>query len=236
MQRYFAKNIIDDKVLLYDEDIHHIKHVMRMSNSDIIQVVYDKKLYKACIDNLVNNDIRIVEQIEQIDDKYPDICLIIPALKEQKMDYILQKGTEIGIKQFIVAPFERSVVKYDDRKKNVKLNRWEKICKEASEQSMRVDIPIISIENNLDFIDKLDGIKLICSTNEKEHYIKYALKKISDYDKLFIVIGPEGGISDMEETYYIEKGFKKVSLGSQIMRVETVPIFLASVIRYEFTE
>lgn len=236
MQRYFAKDIVNDNVLLSDDDIHHIKHVMRMNNDDTIQVVYEKKLYEACINDLISNDIKIVNEIEQVDDKYPDICLIIPALKEQKMDFILQKGTEIGIKRFIIAPFERSIVKYDERKEKVKLNRWEKICKEASEQSMRVDIPTISIENNLNFIDKIEGVKLICSTNEKEYYIKYALKKLGDYDKLFIVIGPEGGISDKEEAYYLKKGFKKVTLGSQIMRVETVPIFLASIIRYEFTE
>ena len=236
MQRYFAKEIIEDKVVLFDDDIHHIKHVMRMNNGDIIQVVYSKVLYEARINNLVNNDIRVIKKLEQNDDKYPEINLIIPTLKEQKLDYILQKGTEIGINSFTIVPFERSIVKYDERKEKVKLNRWKKICKEASEQSMRIDIPIVSIENNLKFLENFNGIKLICSTSEKNCYIKYTLKKLNDYDKLFIVIGPEGGISEEEEEYYVKKGFKRISLGSQILRVETVPIFLASVIRYEFTE
>jgi len=236
MQRYFAKEIVNDNVILYDDDIHHIKHVMRMNKGDIIQVVYNKNLYEASINELLSNDIRIVKQLEQYNDKFPKINLIIPALKEQKLDYIFQKGTEIGVSSFIVVPFERSIVRYDERKEKVKLNRWKKICKEASEQSMRIDIPTISIESNLDFLENIDGIKLICSTSEKKCYLKYTLKNLNDYDKLFIVIGPEGGITDKEEAYYVEKGFKRVSLGSQIFRVETVPIFLASVIRYEFME
>lgn len=236
MQRYFAKDINDKKIILSDDDWHHIKNVMRMKNNDCIQVVFNNTLFDACIQDLNNKCITIINEVQQIDDKYPNISLILPTLKEQKMDLILQKGTEIGINNFVIIPFERSMVKYDERKEKLKLERWKKICKEASEQSMRIDIPSIQITNNSEFIEKIEGVKLICSTNEKDYYIKYALKNISEYDKITIVIGPEGGISDKEEAYFVSKGFKKVTLGSQIMRVETVPIFLASIIRYEFTE
>ena len=209
---------------------------MRMHEGDFIEAVYDNVLYKAQIKNISNFDIETVSVIEQKMDKYPEITLIIPALKEQKLDLIFQKGTEIGVNRFIVAPFERSMVKYDERKEKVKLERWKKICKEASEQSMRTNMPLINIEKDLKFVDKLDGLKLICSTNEKDNYIKYVLKNNSEYDKITLVIGPEGGISFDEESYYEQKGFKKITLGTQIMRVETVPIFVSSIIRYEYTE
>lgn len=236
MQRYFAKNINNEEVILNDEDWHHIKNVMRMKNNDCIQLVYNNRLFDAYIDDMNNKSIKIVKEIAQLNDICPDICLIIPALKEQKLDLILQKGTEIGINSFIIVPFERSMVKYDERKEKVKLERWKKICKEASEQSMRLDIPSVSIINNIDFVEKIDGIKLICSTNEKQYNVKCALKKVHDCDKITIVVGPEGGISNTEEAYYVSKGFRKITLGSQIMRVETVPIFLASVIKYELME
>ena len=236
MQRYFAKDKIGDNIILTDDDIHHIKRVMRMKNNDIIEVVFDNILYNVEITNIDNLDLKILDSINQKDDKYPEITLIIPALKEQKMDLILQKCTEIGVSRIIIAPFNRSIIKLDERKEKVKLDRWKKICKEASEQSHRVNIPLIILENNLNFVDEIDGLKLICSTNEKDNYIKSILKKNREYDKITLVIGPEGGISPSEETYYESKGFKKITLGSQIMRVETVPIFLASIIRYEYTE
>ncbi len=236
MQRYFAIDKKDKNLILCNDDYHHIKNVMRMHEGDFIEAVYDNVLYKAQIKNISNFDIETVSVIEQKMDKYPEITLIIPALKEQKLDLIFQKGTEIGVNRFIVAPFERSMVKYDERKEKVKLERWKKICKEASEQSMRTNMPLINIEKDLKFVDKLDGLKLICSTNEKDNYIKYVLKNNSEYDKITLVIGPEGGISFDEESYYEQKGFKKITLGTQIMRVETVPIFVSSIIRYEYTE
>lgn len=236
MQRYFALEKTNNKIFLTTDDEYHIKKVMRMKINDIIEVVYDDKLYRAIIKNIDNMEIEVLEELKQVDDKYPKISLIIPNLKEQKIDLILQKGTEIGISEFIIVPYERSVVKYDERKEKVKLARWQKICKEASEQSMRIDIPLINIEKDWKFIDKIEGLKLVCSTNERNNYIKSVLKKINDYDKITLAIGPEGGITPKEEAYLEERGFKKITLGTQIMRVETVPIFLASVIRYEFTE
>ena len=236
MQRYFAVDKQGNKIILSDDDNHHIKRVMRMKNNEYIETVYNGILYKSIIKDINNEDIQIVKEIEQIDDKFPYIRLIIPALKEQKLDLILQKCTEIGVSEFVIAPFERSMVKYDERKEKVKLDRWKKICKEASEQSMRVNIPLVTIASSTDFVKNLDGTKLICSTNERDNYIKYTLKNSTEYDKITLVIGPEGGISDSEEAYFIENGFKKITLGTQIMRVETVPIFLTSIIRYEFTE
>ena len=236
MQRYFATDKINNKIILSNDDYHHIKKVMRMNNDDKIEVVYDNHLYIANINNLDNNDIEIIEDINQVDDKYPKICLIIPALKEQKLDLILQKSTELGVSEIIVAPYTRSMVKYDKKKELSKLDRWKKICKEASEQSKRIDIPVVRIENSFDFVDSMNGLKLICSTVEKDNYVKNILKKDNLYDKIIVAIGPEGGIAPKEEELLEGKGFKKISLGTQIMRVETVPIFLASIIRYEYTE
>lgn len=236
MQRYFATEMKDNKLILSDDDHHHIKKVMRMNNHDLIEVVYDNKLYLCEINDISRVDINIVEEKEEKHDKYPFISLIIPTLKEQKLDLIFQKGTEIGVNEFIVVPYERSMVKYDSKKESSKLERWKKILKEASEQSHRLNVPNIKLCNNFNFIDELDGLKLICSTNEKDNYIKDILKNNSSYDKIFLAIGPEGGISPKEEELLEKKGFLKITLGSQIMRVETVPIFLASIIKYEFTE
>ena len=234
MQRYFGHKIENNHIILDEKDYHHIKNVMRMHVGDNIECVIDNQLYLCEIDT--DFKVSIKEAKNQKDDKYPEIVLIIPALKEQKMDLIFQKATELGVKGFIIFPFVRSMVKIDDRKEKVKIERWLRICKEASEQSMRLDIPFINIEKDMDSLEKLDGLKLICSTNESKNYIKDTLKNNRDYDRIYIVVGPEGGLDLKEEKLLEQKGFKKITLGTQIMRVETVPIFLTSVIRYEYTE
>ena len=83
---------------------------------------------------------------------------------------------------------------------------------------------------------KEEGIKIVCSTIEKENNLKKFLTEHKNYDKIIIVVGPEGGISSKEEEYLVSEGFTRVSLGKRIMRVETVPIFILSALNYEFME
>lgn len=237
MQRYFAKTKIGNRVLLLEEDLYHIKKVMRMNENDNIEVVYDNKIYLCYLKNTKKDIIiEIVKELDGIVKIEPEIIIIMPFLKEQKMDLIFQKGTELGVSKFIIIEMERSIIKLDSKKELSKLERWSRICKEASEQSMRINIPTIVIERESNSLEKLEGLKLICSTIEKEKTIKNALKNSNNYGKINMMIGPEGGFSLKEEIYFEKKGFIKVSLGTQIMRVETVPIFLSSIIRYEYME
>ena len=152
------------------------------------------------------------------------------------MDLVLQKATELGVTKIIPVTMERSIVKLADSKEVKKIDRWSKICKEASEQSKRNSIPVISNIMTLKELVKEEGIKIVCSTIEKENNLKKFLTEHKNYDKIIIVVGPEGGISSKEEEYLVSEGFTRVSLGKRIMRVETVPIFILSALNYEFME
>lgn len=236
MQRYFAKDKINNQLILDDNDLYHIKTVMRMNDSEQIEVVYNNKLYIGCLENVKENiNISIVEEIKTDDIFLPKIVLYIPLLKEQKMDIILQKATELGVSEIVPIILNRSIIKVkDDLSK--KIIRWTKICKEASEQSKRTTIPVISDLKKLEELKNIEGIKLICSTKEKDKNIKKIVKNNKSYDKINVVIGPEGGITEIEEAKLEEYGFIPVTLGSRIMRVETVPIFIMSILNYEYME
>ena len=80
---------------------------------------------------------------------------------------------------------------------------------------------------------EIDGLKVICSTKEKEKTIKNFLTDNKNYDKINIVMGPEGGIAPREEELLVTLGFTPVTLGSRILRIETVPLYVLSVINYE---
>ena len=81
-------------------------------------------------------------------------------------------------------------------------------------------------------MENIDGTKIVCSTKEKENTIKKFLTN-NPIKKINIVIGPEGGISPKEEEYLNSIGFTSISLGENIMRVETVPMFILSLLNYE---
>lgn len=233
MQRYFSNKLENNKFELSKDDLYHITKVMRMKTGDNIEVVYNNEVYICNLEigSSVNAFIKLKEE-NKTTKKFEKV-LIIPLLKEQKMDLILQKSTELGVDKIIPVIMERSIIKLENGKESKKLERWNKICKEASEQSKRIDIPKIENIKTLKELENIDGLRIVCSTKEKENTIKKYLNNNKNYDSINIVIGPEGGISPKEEEYLNSIGFESVSLGENIMRVETVPIYILSVINYE---
>lgn len=234
MQRYFSKKLENNMFELNKDDLYHITRVMRMKTGDFIEVVYNNEVY-ICNLNVINNDVEVI--VNSKDDKMEidelEKVLIIPLLKENKMDLIFQKATELGVSKIIPVIMERSIIKLEKAKEQKKIERWNKICKEASEQSKRVDIPIITEVKTLKELENESGVKILCSTKEKNNTIKKFLNTNKNYKKINIIIGPEGGISPKEEDYLNSIGFESVSLGSNIMRVETVPMYILSVLNYE---
>lgn len=236
MQRYFSKIKNDYKLELNNDDIYHITKVMRMKDKDKIEVVYNSTVF-ICEVNV--NELPLVSIKEEVSNHNINnykVTLIVPLLKEQKMDLILQKATELGVYEIIPVIMKRSIIKLESGKEDKKIERWAKICKEASEQSKRTDIPLITGVKTLNQLNDIDGVKLVCSTTEKQQTIKKFLTANQNYDKISIVVGPEGGISEDEEELLVNQGFTRVSLGDRIMRVETVPIFILSALNYEFME
>ena len=230
MQRYFIKN---KDMLLEESDIRHIKKVMRMNINDKIEVVYNNKLHICEITSLEPFNIKVIEKLDEDKKTKIELTVAVALVKEQKMDLILQKLTELGVSRIIPVSMERSIVKLDKERFNKKKVRWENICKEASEQSKRTNIPIIEDIKSIKDLTKEDAdLKLVASTKEKEKLLNYYLQSIEDCAKIIMVIGPEGGISDKEEDILVSNGFNRVSFGNLIFRVETATIYVASIINY----
>ena len=139
MQQYFAKN---KSLELEESDYHHIKNVMRMKTGDLIKIVYDNIFYTCKLNVNKDVDIEVISEEKKNINKVK-IISAFSLIKEQKLDYLLQKGTEVGIDYFIPINTKRSIVKIDNKKDNKKKDRWTRILKEASEQSFRSNIPII---------------------------------------------------------------------------------------------
>jgi len=234
MQRYFAVDKRDDLFILESSDLHHISNVMRMKDGDFVEVVFDKVLYKCKV--VIDNGITIIyDSILHGNDDPIDIVLIVPILKEQKMDLVLQKATELGATRIIPIITERCIVKLND-KESKKLERWSRIVKEASEQCKRISIPIIDNVHTISDLNFSDGVKLVCSTRENEKNIKNIMHNLNGCAKMYIVVGPEGGLSIDEENKLNDLGFVSITLGKRIMRVETVPMFVLSILNYELME
>ncbi len=235
MQRYFSKDKKDNKLLINQDDLYHIKKVMRMKNKENIEVVYLNELY-ICEVDLDNNYFNILEKKMEENEFKKDVTIAFPILKEDKINLIIQKCTELGVNNFIPVKMERCVIKVlkDEDKK---INRWKRIVKEASEQSKRNIIPNIENIINLDQLAKKEyDLKILCSLHTSSKSLKKVLQYNTKCDKIIMVFGPEGGFTSNEEELLINQGFIRTSLGQTIKRTETAPIYVMSVIGYEFLE
>jgi len=233
MQRYMVNN----KDLELDiDDKRHIINVMRMNIGDKFKIVYDKKVYTCEIIEISKKDVKYKIIEEEIIENNKDYKVVIACslIKEQKMDYLLQKATELGVDEIIPMISERTVVKIDSKKDN-KITRWTKILKEASEQSHRNYIPKMNDIIKLKDVVNIDAdLKILCNTNEMSKNIKKVLQDSKKSGTILIVVGPEGGLSDNEVEYLTKNDFISTTLGNNILRAETVPLFMLSVINYEF--
>ena len=232
MQRYFAKDKTSKEIILHDSDIYHIKKVMRMNIDDEIEVVYDKKIYLCNIDSLDEFSLSIVSSYENDSELPISLTVALSLVTEQKFDLILQKLTELGVTKIIPLKTERSIVRIDKERENKKIVRWNNICKEASEQSHRVIVPIVTDIMNVTELKDIDAdIKLVCSLIDDSKSINNYINK-NNNSSVMVVIGPEGGISNNETNLLNSYGFKNITLGKRVLRVETAAIYIASIISY----
>ena len=232
MQRYFA---VDKDLNISEKDKHHIINVMRMKLNDKIEIVYDEKVYMCEINDISKKDVSYsVKGIIDINNELPvKVTIAVSLVNEKKLDFILQKCTELGVYDFILVNSDRSKVKIDGKEKK-KIERWNTITKEAAEQSHRNIKPIVRDIMSINDVLKLDyDLKLTCSTKENEKTIKNVLQNSTNCDRIIIVVGPEGGLTVSEEEKLEKNGFIPVTLGNLILRTETVPIYIMSLVNYE---
>lgn len=233
MQRYFVQEKNNDKFILNDSDIHHIKRVMRCKNNDRIEVVYKETVFLCNIDDIDSLTLSIIDSYQEDRELNINLTVAVSLVQEQKFDLILQKLTELGVSSIIPVKTERSIIKIDQSKQEKKKLRWETICKEASEQSHRVTVPkIYNIMTLKELLNNKKQLNLICSLNDNTKPLQEYLTE--EVKELLFIIGPEGGFAPKEEEFLIENGFQGTSLGKRVLRVETAAIYVASIVGYVY--
>lgn len=231
MQQYFGKSKDNNVILLNSYDLNHIKNVMRMKENDRVIVVYDKTSY-ICTLNKDFLSANIIETFKENTEKN-EFKMYVPLLSEEKMSYIFQHGTELGITEFVVVMYNHCKYKLHKKDYDKKIIRWSKIIKEASEQSYRLEIPKLERIIEVKDIVADKSVNIMCSLDKKN--VKHISKVLTHHncnDTISLVYGPEGGLSKQEEDLLQSNGFLKTSLGDDVLRTETAPLMVASIVKY----
>ena len=245
MRKFFVnnENVFEDSIRITGSDINHIKNVLRLKIGDKIQICNQNtsenyiceimKFDNECVET------KIIENVQGFAEGNVELHIFQGLPKADKMELIIQKGTELGVSKFIPVSFKRSIVKLSGKDEAKKIDRWQKIAEVAAKQSHRDLVPkvtgIVSVKNICGLIQGYD-IVLLAYEDELDNYIKSELLKIKDTKeelKIAVIIGPEGGIENEEVQILKKAGVKVVSLGKRILRTETVALQVSSIIMYE---
>lgn len=240
MQRYFIGEDLKDKkcLILTGNDLHHLKNVMRSKNDEeIICIDINGMVYLCVIDDLEQGLIKVVEGLDENNELDVEITLVYALPKGDKFELVLQKATELGVSRIVPLITSRCVVKSDKVKFSKKLIRYEKILKEAAQQSRRNKIPEIVNVIKLDELKKyLGNYNLVAyeekAKNDNDFALKECLNQLNPGDKITIIVGSEGGFDHKEINMMESMSITACSLGKRILRSETAPLYLLSVISF----
>ncbi|MDR7078035.1 16S rRNA (uracil1498-N3)-methyltransferase [Neobacillus niacini] len=245
MQRYFVKHRTNENSFVIDaDDRHHMIKVMRMEIGDKVICVDPKGDTAVCEIAKITDEHVVVDVVQWIDEKseLPILVTIASGLpKADKLEWIIQKGTELGAHEFIPFSARRSVVKWDEKKSAKKIDRWQKIAKEAAEQAHRGMVPdIVSPMNFKALIEKSKNFDYKLAAYEEESrsgessIFSATIQKMKQGESLLIVFGPEGGLAEEEVGFLQENDFVLCGLGPRILRTETAPLYALAAISYHF--
>jgi 16S rRNA (uracil1498-N3)-methyltransferase len=225
-------------ITITGDDVRHIATVLRMKPGDNLLLCDGRGTeYKSRITSIDRSEIR-TEVLDRStrELRSPRISLAQGLPKSEKMDFIMQKATELGAASIVPIVSERTVVKLKDEEKRVA--RWRKICREAAMQSNRPDIPEVKqVRPFGTFIRSLEpgpGSLFLLPWEEATEPIKTVFRRHTDLKEILVLIGPEGGFSVDEANLARDAGFHPVSLGPAILRTETAGVAVLSMIAYEF--
>ncbi len=241
MNRFFIDpkdiNKEDITAVIRGESVKHISRVLRMMVKDRL-IISDGlgNSFMGEISEISREEVRVLllERLDKKSEPELQVNLGQALVKGEKMDYIVQKCTELGVSTIVPFAAERSVVKVSEKKARDKTTRWQKIARGAAEQSHRDRIPEVRAVTVLEsiLVEETD-LLLFLWEQESNRGLKEVLREHVNINKITLLVGPEGGFTEEEVELAVSRGAVSVSLGPRILRTETAAAAAVTMIIYE---
>lgn len=242
MYRFFVDNCNDfkDNIIITGNDVNHIKNVLRLKCGEHVLVSNGNGTdYECSIEKIDSETVTVrIEDVTKNAAELPvSITLFQGMPKSDKLELIIQKGVELGVKEIVPVITKRSVVKIDDKKAAKKLERYNSIAESAGKQSGRGIIPevkeFMSFKQAMEYAKTLDMNIIPYEEAKGMEYSREVVKDIKNHKSLGIFIGPEGGFTGEEVELAMSMGAKCITLGNRILRTETAGLAILSIIMFE---
>lgn len=240
VHRFFVpiQAIDQEKIIINGPDVKHIRQVLRLQEGDMLLVADGQG--KEYLARIISVDPELVEALiveEKENQSEPSLAVtLLQALpKGDKIEFIFQKCTELGVVRFVPVVSERCVVKLDGQKAARRKKRWQRIVVEAAKQSGRGRIPHVdNLHEYSQALAGLGGLTLLLWEGERSRGLKQVLKGLRPQPSVInILVGPEGGWTQVEVDKALDRGAIPVSLGPRILRTETAGLAAIAMVLYE---
>lgn len=231
---YIPSEEIGPRIKLKPRDLRYLLRVLRLEPGDLVEVFDGKgNRYKTRIVEYEDGYfLEVLEELEPETAKTLKISLGQGILKGEKMKWVIQKATELGVDKIIPVKSSRSVPFFEGNEAKKKAERWRKIAQEAARQSNRSTVPEVCEPMDLDeFLEQAGGTKL-AFWEKAEKRLKEALEEMQPCGEVTLLVGPEGGFSDREALLINREGFTLCQLGERILRAETAALVALTLTQY----
>jgi 16S rRNA (uracil1498-N3)-methyltransferase len=234
------ENVGEDNLKIFGEEAMYITTVLRYKKGEVIEVVDGKGgKYKVMIASAEKNLIEGKILSKTLLENEPKVFLTLAQSigKGMKMDWVIEKGTEIGVSSFIPLVTLRTSVHLGEEREETRLQRWRRVAISSMKQSLRSVLPDIQKITTLDeLLLKVKDFDLVLfgSLDEQAKKIKSLARFKKTLKKLLVIVGPEGGFTEEEKQKLIQAGAIPVNLGKRRLRTETAGIVFCSLVLYEW--
>lgn len=216
-----------------------IAKVLRLKAGDAITLLDGcGNTYQATIRTLSLDQVVADISLSQMDTNEPRLRLVLASClpKSDRIEFIIQKCTELGISEMVLVQSERTVTRLDKESQPKKLERWRRIACEASEQCGRSRVPCLTgVMDYAELVAMIPQFPLAIVAWEEEEgpSLRDALRDGHDATSVLVIIGPEGGLTEKEVEAAKSAGAVSVSLGRRVLRTDTAAIATCATIMYE---
>ena len=242
MHRFFINQsqIQNGRATITGSDVNHINRVLRLAKGDRLLVldgaggIFLAEIEKASRDEVTCS---IIERLPEGDGPVVRVTLVQGIPKGEKMDLIIQKGTEIGVCRFVPLVCERSLVRLDGERATRKKERWQRVAVEAAKQCRRADVPAVAAPAHWGEVlgELAPGTAALIPWEEERHMsLKDFLRENAPAPEITLFIGPEGGFTGAEVDRARELGVAPVSLGPRILRTETAGLVVSALVLFQW--
>lgn len=225
MQQFFVESI--DPPRLSKEQIHQCKNVLRMKENSMIRLVDDsgKGVLARFTDSALTH-LEVVESLSWMQKRYK-LHLTVSLIRNERLEWLIQKATECGVDTLHLYRSDHGVVRDFGKREQRKLERLQSIAIEAAEQSHRQFYPKIEGILDLDDIHKTSET-YYADIGAYPHIVNELRDK--NHHTTHVILGPEGGFSEKERSYFKKHGIAPVSLGHHVLRAETASIYVCTAV------